>query len=163
MEGAVKVPSPVVPLAGSGASHSCWYCGRANGDTHPLIVYAVAGDQRHDLKLLRCRRCAFAHELEEGMASVALGFAGFATAGVLFVRGIHPASGFGAALVRMVPFAGLAFVLAVIGFLLGIPLGKPSLWGTRPKSDWEQHPEVQRYRTEGWEVFHIEMVSSINE
>jgi hypothetical protein len=60
-----------------------------------------------------------------------------------------------------VPFAGLAFVLAVAGFLAGIPLGRPGLWGTRPNADWEQPPEVQRQRAEGWEISRPETGANI--
>ena len=159
MEGGVPLAPlpPAVPLAGGGVrQESCWYCSSGNGDAAPLMLKAITEEERRELKIPRCRRCALAHQLERGMGSIALGLIGFAVVGVLFIRGINPAMGFGAALLRMIPFAGLAFALSVAGFLIGVPIGKPALWGTRPMSDWEQHSDIQRKRAEGWEIFRTE-------
>jgi hypothetical protein len=154
---------PPVRLAGAGPRpEACWYCGRRRGGGAPLLLNAVSGSRRRDLLVPRCRRCAFAHEVERGMGSVALGFAGFVAGAVLFGHSLDPAAGFGATLLRVILFAVLTFVLTVAGFLAGLPLARPRLWGTRPKADWEQHPEVQSRRAEGWEVVRIEAGTNID-
>ena len=156
-------PQPAVRLAGAGRrDQDCWYCGRRGGGGAPLVLNAVSGNRRCDLVVPRCRRCAVAHEVERGMGSVALGFAGFLAGAALLGHSLDSAAGFGANLLRVVLYAGLTFVLTVAGFLAGLPLARPRLWGTRPKADWEQHPDVQRRRAEGWEVFRIEAAANID-
>jgi hypothetical protein len=143
---------------------SCWFCGRRPGGGSPLVLTAVRAEpeRRLVLHIPRCGRCACVHALERGMGAAAVGTIAFGVAGWLFVRGIDSAAGFGAAVLRGVPFAGLAFVLAAAGFLAGHLLSRPRLWGTRSLDAWEGHPDVARHRSEGWAVMHFEPSGSID-
>ena len=140
--------------AGSG-SRGCWFCGRRKAAGPTLALDAFASDDPKDqrqLRIPRCRSCAVVHELDRGLGGAAAGLLAFLAVGALFIRGVDPAAGFGPALARLVPFAGLAFVAVAAAIPVGLLASRPRLWGSRPKADWNAHPDVARLRDEGFAV-----------
>jgi hypothetical protein len=135
---------------------ACWFCGRANARGRALELNALdLAMARHTLTIPRCRKCAFAHALEQGHGAALLGMVAFGVVGWLYLRGIDESAGFGAAMMRFVPFALLAFIVTVAAILLGLQLSRLVLWGSRPLDDWTEHPEVQRYKEAGWNIWHF--------
>jgi hypothetical protein len=148
-------------LAAGDASErrTCWFCRRRKAGGPFLVLSVYAPDDagyRGELPIPRCRTCAVAHELDRGLGGAFLGLLAFLATSALFIRGVDPRAGFGRAMLRFVPFAGLAFVATIVAIFAGILLSRPRLWSSRPKADWDGHPDVARLRDQGFAVALVE-------
>jgi hypothetical protein len=135
----------------AGPGDLCRYCGGRTSEAMITLNAVDPAGASRTFYVPRCRRCARAQKLCTG-APVAALFLLPPFVAALYFWTIGPDPAMLPSLLLAIPFMFLFFLTGLAGFVTARAAFKPTRFGARPETAWEEFPEIRALRAKRWTV-----------